>query len=242
MGAAWVRGCWWVIEVREIGSAAGRPVRISGSCFQYRQDNISCRLIFPTSQHTTKCFFVYTSAIVTSKMSRQKARMQHFVAAIASAAASQLQQGGEKALQCCPVLQAEALRREEFIQVPMQGSRLEISARTGKILSAADRPCGLQMVRPEGVHPKPMGKTGMEILSSAKAYQSLGCKPELKIKCSVLGRALQQNENEMFERCGVPVSLVRAVIPCVASLMKKMTVQVTNQTIFIFISFLIFFR
>lgn len=37
-------------------------------------------------------------------------------------------------------------------------------------------------------------------------------------KFSGLGHALQQNENVMFKRWRVPVSLVRAVIPCIASL------------------------
>lgn len=111
--------------------------------------------------------------------------MQHFVAAVASAAASQLLQGREKALGCCPALQAEILRRDEFIRVPVQGSRLEISAHTGKTLSAADRPCGSQMVHLEGVHPKPVGKTGMKdpVFCEGVPECRLQARFEKKVQC-----------------------------------------------------------
>lgn len=163
MGAAWVWGCWGVIEVwRQIRNMSGRPVRVPGSCFQYRQDVIDCGLVFPTSPHTVKYFFVHTSSIAASAKPRQKGGLQRFVTAVASSVASQLLHGGEAAPGRCPALQADALRGDEFSQVPVQRSDLEISSHSGKILPAADSPCALLMVELEGVPPKPPGEDGSE--------------------------------------------------------------------------------
>ena len=200
-----------------------------------------CRLIFPTSQHTVKYFFVYTSAITASEKSRQKGGLQCFVTAIASSVASQLLHGEEKSLGHCPALQAEALRGDEFSQVPVQRSGLEISAHTGKIPSAADPPCALQMVQLEGVAPKPTGKTGVKDAVFCKGVPE--CRLQARFentKCSFLRHAIQQKENEVFTRCGASASFVRAVIPCIASLLEEN--GSLGLTIFIFTSFLIFFR
>lgn len=183
---------------------------------------IDCRFIIPTSRHTVKYFFVYTSAITASEKSRQKGGLQRFVTAIAASVASQLLHRVEKALGHCPALQAEALRRDEFSQVPVERSGHQISAHTGKILSAADPPCALQMVQLEGVTPKPMGKTGEKDAVFRKGVPE--CRLQARFentKCSGLGHALQQNKNYMFRRCGGPVSLGRTVIPCIASLMEE---------------------
>lgn len=147
---------------------------------------IDCRFIIPTARHTVKYFFVYTSAITASKKSRQKGGLQCSVTAIASSVASQLLHRVEKALRHCPTLQAEALRRDEFSQLPVQRSGHEISAHTGKILSAADPPCALQMVQLEGVTPKPLGRLERKMLFSTKVYQSAGFKTGLKIQSAVV--------------------------------------------------------
>jgi len=214
--------------------------RVPGSCFQSRQDMIDCRLIFPSLQHTVKYLFVYTSAIAASEKPRRKGGLQCFVTAAASSVASQLLQGGEEALGLCLALQAEALRRDEFSQVPVQRSGLEISAHSGKTLSAANSARALQMLQLERVPPKPMGKTGVKDAAFCEGVPECRLQARLEnTKCSGLGHALQQNENEMFKRYRAPVSLLRAVLPCIASLMKKM---VTYLTVFVFTSFLFFFR
>lgn len=70
--------------------------------------------------------------------------------------------------------------------------------------------------------PGPWGGLEGKMSSPAKVYQSVGCKSDLKLKEVQCFRAcLQQNENKVFQRCEVPVSLLTAVILCSASLMEE---------------------
>lgn len=159
---------------------------------------IDCRLILPTSQHTVKYFFVYTSALTACEKPGQQGGLPRFVTATASSVASQLPHGGEKPLGRCPALQAEALRRDEFSQVPEQRSTLKIPAHTGKILSAADPPRALQVAQLDGASPTPTGKTGVKGALFCEGVPERRLQARCKnTKCSGLGHALQQNENEI---------------------------------------------
>lgn len=110
IGTAWAWGAGEFLRYRDNSEILLGGQSVPGSYFQYRQDMTGCRLVFPTSQYTVK-HFMHTSAVPVPKSPRQEGGLQCFVTAIAASAATQLLQGGEKALGCCPALQAEALRR-----------------------------------------------------------------------------------------------------------------------------------